>query len=197
MKVIGLIGGIGAGKSTVVALMQQIQPVSYISADLVGHEILLKGQPGYEPVVAAFGKEILNEQGEIDRKKLGQCVFKDAAQVARLNGITHPIITEEIKVHIKNFQKTAPTQPIILEAALLIESGLVSLTDQVIAVYAAPQVRLERVMQRETITKEQVLARIKAQKEWEALEEVADYIIDNSISLEDTKEQVAKILASL
>lgn len=197
MKIIGIVGGMGAGKSTVIALMNELKPISYISADRIGHDILLKGHPAYAPIIKAFGKTILDEQGEIVRKKLGALVFGDEEKVKCLNGITHPLITEEIKKQIELSKKNKPGQHIILEAALLLESGLVDLTDQVIAVYADPKLRLERVIKREGLAPEAIEKRFKAQKEWEELKEAADYVIDNSISLDYTKSQIEALLKEI
>lgn len=197
MKVIGIVGGMGAGKSTVITLLSELQPVSYISADLIGHEILLKGHLAYEPIIEAFGTSILDEQGEIIRKKLGMLVFGNEEKVKRLNEITHPLITQCVKQQIEQAKKNRPGQHIILEAALLLESGLVDLTDFVVAVYADPDMRLKRVMAREGLEPEQILKRFKAQKEWEELKAAADYVIDNSVSLENTKEQIKTFLQKI
>lgn len=197
MKVIGIVGGIGAGKSTVIALMNEMQNMSYISADLIGHEILLKGQAAYKPILEYFGKSILDNEGEIVRYQLGQLVFGDPEKVSALNAITHPIITQEIKERINQAKLQAPGQHIILEAALLLESGLVDLTDVVVAVYADVDLRVKRVIQRENLDSAHVLKRMKAQKEWKELENAADYIIDNSLSLESTKIQVQQLLSKL
>lgn len=197
MKVIGIVGGMGAGKSTVIRLMNEVRPISYILADNVGHDVLLKGHEAYEPVIEAFGKEILDDNGQIIRKKLGEIVFKDPEKLRRLNEITHPIIEMCIRKQIATYQEEAPERPILLEAALLLESGLVDLTDLVVAVYAEPSVRVQRVVEREGLTKEQILERFKAQKEWEEIKAVADYIIDNSVSLEETKEQIKALFEKL
>lgn len=197
MKVIGIVGGMGAGKSTVITIMNEIQPLSCISADLIGHEILLKGAAAYQPIIKAFGEEILDESGEIVRQKLGQLVFGNTEKVALLNAITHPIITTKVKERIAYYQKTAPGQHIILEAALLLESGLVDLTDVVIAVYADQDVRLKRVMARESLDEKHILKRFKAQKEWEELKAAADYVIDNGISLDATATQIKQLLTLL
>ncbi len=197
MKVIGIVGGMGAGKSTVVALLNEIEPISSISADLIGHEILRKGQPAYVPILEAFGHDILDASGEIVRKKLGQVVFGDEQKVRTLNEITHPLIMKSVIQKIEVSKRTMPQRHIILEAALLLESGLVDLTDLVIAVYAAPDVRVKRVMQREELSEAQIIKRFKAQKEWEELKAAADYVIDNSISLEDTKKQIRCILEEI
>ena len=197
MKIIGIVGGMGAGKSTVIALLNEVQPVSYISADLIGHEILLKGQPAYLPILETFGESILDSQGEIVRKKLGQLVFGNEESVRRLNEITHPLITKRVKEYIIEARNKAPGQHIILEAALLLESGLVDLTDLVVAVYADPDVRLKRVIAREGLEPEQILKRFKAQKEWEELKVAADYVIDNSVSLEHTQLQIKAFLEKI
>ena len=197
MKVIGIVGGMGAGKSTIIAIMNKMQPFSYISADLIGHEILLKGEAAYQPIIEAFGEGILDDSGEIVRQKLGQVVFGNTEKVALLNAITHPIITTKIKERISYYQKVAPNQHIILEAALLLESGLVDLTDVVIAVYADKDVRLKRVKARENLDEKHILKRFNAQKEWEEIKAAADYVIDNGISLEATTMQIKKLLTLL
>ncbi|MBE6022272.1 MAG: dephospho-CoA kinase [Cellulosilyticum sp.] len=194
MNVIGIIGGMGAGKSTVIAILSELQPISYISADLIGHEILLKGQPAYTPIIETFGTGILDETGEIVRKRLGEVVFGDELKVRQLNEITHPLITKRVVERIEEDKMTRPEQLIILEAALLLESGLVDLTDLVIAVYADPEVRIKRVIAREGLGEEQILRRFKAQKEWEELKAAADYVIDNSVSLEETTKQIKTFL---
>lgn len=197
MKIIGIVGGMGAGKSTVIALMNQEQPISYISADQIGHEILKKGQAAYEPVIQNFGEDILDASGEIVRRRLGEIVFKEPSKVQLLNQITHPLITKKILESIASFKEKAPGQHIVLEAALLLESGLVDLTDVVLAVYTDPEIRLKRVVMREGLDEAQIIQRFKAQKEWEELRRAADYVIDNSVSLEHTKEQIIAFLKKI
>lgn len=197
MKVIGIVGGMGAGKSTIIEMMQQIQPMSYISADQIGHEILQKDGAAYLPIIEAFGPEILDDAEDIVRKKLGQIVFGNPEKVAQLNEITHPLITKKVKESIAHYKKTAPHQHIILEAALLLESGLVDLTDVVIAVYADQDLRLKRVVARENLDEAHILKRFNAQKEWEELKAAADYVIDNGISLEVTMTQIKQLLTLL
>lgn len=197
MKVIGIVGGIGAGKTTVAANLMQMIPIEVIEADTIGHEILLKGQAAYEPVLAAFGTSILDENSEIVRKKLGAIVFSDPSKLQLLNGITHPIIRKEIERRIAWFKMAAPNHHILLEAALLIESGLIELVDTVIAVYADENIRVQRVMAREGLTDIAVRERIKVQKQWESFKEASDFVVDNSISLEHTREQLKEILKVL
>ena len=197
MKIIGIVGGIGAGKSTVASQLTQLIPIEVIEADTIGHEILLKEGVAYKPVLEAFGPSILDETGNIVRKKLGALVFTDPAKLEKLNAITHPLIQEEIERRIAWFKLAAPHHHMLLEAALLIESGLINLVDTVIAVYASEETRIQRVMQRENISSEAVINRIKAQKQWEEFQQIADFIVDNSISLEHTKMQLKEILNCL
>lgn len=197
MKVIGIIGGIGAGKSTVVSTMQQLYPSHVISADQIAHEILLKGQEGYKKVVDAFGETILDENGEIIRKKLGAIVFKDKNKVAQLNNITHPIICNEIKKQMNFYQRLQPNHLIIIDAPLLLEAGLDTLTDVIIGVFATEEARILRVKQRDNLPEEQIVQRINAQKKWEELQKVITYTVDNSGSMEQTTHQIKEIINRL
>lgn len=197
MKVIGIVGGIGAGKSTVAALFGKLTSLHTISADLIGHEILLKEGSAYQKVISQFGTDFLDENKEIIRKKLGEKVFASPEALKQLNAITHPLIEAEIKRRIACYEAATPDGLVILEAALLIESGLDALTDAVVGVYADEQLRVERVKLRDALTAEAVWKRITAQKKWEELEKVSDYIIDNSLSLEATEKQVKEVLAQI
>lgn len=197
MKVIGIVGGIGAGKSTVVELMNKIEPMNIISADLVGHEVLLKGGKAYSTVIETFGEEILDKEGNIVRRKLGEKVFGDKELLQVLNSITHPCIIQEIQNRIEHMKRVNPEKHILLESALLIESGLVHLTDLVVAVYASSETRINRVMLREGFSEKQIKDRFSAQKKWEELKEAADYIIDNGVSLEETEVQIKELLERL
>lgn len=197
MKVIGIMGGIGAGKTTVVSLIQLFKNTLVISADEVGHKLLYKGQAAYEPVIKAFGTDILSCQGEIIRKRLGEIVFRDPQKLHQLNQITHPLIYEEIKRQIDKCQEEELVELILIDAALLIEIGLVKLTDKVIAVYAEDEVRMARIGEREGLSKKEILERFKAQKKWEEFTKVADAVIDNSFSLQETKQQIKNLLECL
>lgn len=197
MKVIGIVGGMGAGKSTVTRMMNEIEPVAFIDADQIGHDILLKGHEAYDAVIHYFDREILDEKGEIVRRLLGNVVFADPKKVQVLNEITHPIITKLIKEQIARYKETQPTKHIILEAALLLESGLVDLTDVVVAIYAKKEIRLERVRLRDGLEDKQILERFARQKKWQEIEAAADFVIDNGISIENTKAQIKALFEKL
>ena len=197
MQTLGIVGGIGAGKSTVVSLLKELKKCFVIGADEIGHRILLKGDLAYDKVVETFGKTILDEEGNIVRRKLGEIVFSDVSKLQTLNQITHPIIYKEIEKLVQQCKEKEEWDLVIIDAALLIEVGLIPLTDYVIAVYADEALRIERLIKRDNFTKEQVLERINKQKKWEELEEVADFIIPNNLTRQHTKEEIEKMLEQL
>lgn len=196
MKVIGIVGGIGAGKTTVVGILTELMPTFVIGVDEIGHEILMPEGEAYQEVVETFGEEILDEGGFIIRRKLGEIVFKNPEALQKLNAITHPKMYTKIQVCIKKCEKERKYEWVIIDAALLIEIGLVKLTDCIIGVYAEEKIRLERIMKRENFSYDEALSRIKAQKKWEELEKITHEVVDNSSSYEYTKEQIDKIIAT-
>jgi len=121
MKVIGITGTIGSGKSTVAGFLRDLG-AKVIDADEVGHEVYLPGTPGWKDVVEAFGEGILSADGAVDRHKLGEKVFKNHAALAKLNCIVRPLIFEEVLARLKKFRQKR-TRVVVLEAALLIEAG--------------------------------------------------------------------------
>ena len=119
---IGLTGGIGSGKSTVAAILSELG-ASVIDADKVGHDVYLPGSEGFRLVREAFGDGVVGADGTIDRKALGARVFADPALLARLNAIVHPLIGAEIRRRIEAARAGAPTRPIVVEAAIMLEAG--------------------------------------------------------------------------
>lgn len=197
MKRLGIVGGIGAGKTTVVTILQELEACYVIGADEIGHTLLLKHGQAYEAVIEAFGEGILDEERNIVRSRLAAIVFSDRAQLDRLNQITHPLIHQEVERQIADVKATGQYTYIIIDAALLIEIGLVRLTDVVLGVFATEKVRVERVMARDQVTEEAAMARIKKQKTWEELEKVVDYVINNDESYDSTMQQIKGILEKM
>ena len=193
MTVIGLTGGIASGKSTVTALLKEKGAV-IIDADKIAREIMSKGEPAWFEVLNYFGDEILNDgRSDIDRKKLAHIVFSDKAKLEVLNNITHPKIIEEIKRQVEEYKK-AGKKIIVIDAALLIETGLDKIADEVWVVAANEDIQLQRLMAREKdITKDEALKRIKSQMPLAEKLKFADRVIDNNSSIEETKNQVDKI----
>ena len=196
MKVIGLTGGTGSGKSVVSKSLAEAGAV-IVDADKIAHEIILKGEPAYLEIVEYYGTDILDAEGNIIRKKLGEIVFNDKEKLAFLNQCTHKYITAEVKRQIAAAKEEGTATAIIVDAPLLLEAKLETVCDLVWVVYADPEVRAQRVMDRDGITYELAKARISNQKSWEEYKSVASAVIDNSKDLGHLKEQISEILKLL
>lgn len=196
MKVIGLTGGTGSGKSVVGRSLAAAGAV-IIDADQIAHEIIEKGEPAYEEIVAYYGREILDEAGNIIRKKLGEIVFHDGEKLAFLNQCTHKYICAETERQISAAKAAGTATAIILDAPLLLEAGLEKVCDMVWVVYADPEVRAQRVMERDGVTYELAKARIANQKSWEEYRQAADAVIDNSRDIAHLQAQLSALLKTI
>lgn len=185
LPVIGLTGGIAAGKSTVSARLAALG-AHVIDADRVGHRVLMRGGgEAFAPVVAAFGAEILDEAGEIVRARLGRRVFADPARLAELNRLTHPPMAARMRREIEEV-RAGPSPPpfLVLDAAVLFEAGWDALCDEVWTVSAAPERALARLVARNRLTPEAARARIDAQLGNPEREARADRVIRNDGALD-------------
>lgn len=191
--VIGITGGIGAGKSTVLKLLKEKFGFTVIEADLVAKELMRQGTVVYQQVTERFGKEILREDGEFDRKKLAAVVFQDKEKLAALNGIVHPAVIEEIRKQI-TLNEAEGFGRFVIEAALLIESGCNRLCDQVWYIDTAEDVRIERLKKGRGMTEEQIASVMKNQLPAEEFKRFTDAVIDNSYTEENTEEQIQNLL---
>ena len=196
MKVIGLTGGTGSGKSVVSKSLAAAGAV-IVDADKIAHEIILKGEPAYQEIIEYYGTGILDAEGNIIRKKLGEIVFNDKEKLAFLNQCTHKYITAEVKRQIAEAKAEGAATAIIVDAPLLLEAKLETVCDLVWVVYAEPEVRAQRVMARDGITYELAKARIANQKSWEEYKAAADAVIDNSKDLSYLEGQLNEILKTL
>ena len=196
MKVIGLTGGTGSGKSVVSKSLAEVGAV-IVDADKIAHEIILKDEPAYREIVEYYGTGILDAEGNIIRKKLGEIVFNDKEKLAFLNQCTHKYITAEVKRQIAAAKEVGTAAAIIVDAPLLLEAKLEAVCDLVWVVYADPEVRAQRVMARDGISYELAKARISNQKSWEEYRSAASTVIDNSKDLVHLKEQMSEVLKLL
>lgn len=187
MYVIGLTGGIGTGKSTVAAILEE-QGAVVLSADLVGHEVYLPGRPAWQEIVDAFGHDILAPDGTIDRKKLGAAVFSDPRALKRLNRIVHPRMKGMMREKLAELDRDG-VEVAVLEAALLFDAGWDDLANEVWVTVAPPEVAAERAAQRSGLPVEQVLERIKAQMSNEERARRSHVVIDTSGDLDATRRQ--------
>ena len=177
MKVIGLTGKTGAGKSTVAAFLRE-KGCYIINGDKIARDILLPGEKAVRELADFFGDDIILPDGNIDRKKVASRAFATSENTAALNAITHPHITARFVAEIKKAENEGYSVAII-DAAAILESDCRKLCSAFIVVTAPENIRLERILSRDRITKEQAMTRIRAQKEDEYYLSRADYVIRN------------------
>lgn len=191
MKVIGVTGGIGSGKSTIAKILYDLG-ASIIDADKIAREITTKGQPIMEEIVGYFGPGVLDEEGELARKKLSEIVFTDSKKIEVLNSITHKYIADKIKEELNKLEE-AKAEIVVLDAPLPVKHGFLDVVDEVWVVIVNKDIRIKRIMERNNITDEEALARIKMQKDDEEYLKLADEIINNDGSVEELEKSIAKL----
>lgn len=191
--VIGVTGGIGCGMTTVANFFKNLGAVVF-NGDLIAREIMQPGKPAYNAVVKHFGKEILNQNQEINREKLGDIVFGDRNKLDLLNKLVHPYWKEEVELQINKWKHQADSSSIaVLDAAIILEADLLELIDKLVVVYAPLDVRKQRIHLRNGLEEYKIEQRINSQLPLEEKMKKADYIIDNSGSLTATYKQVLNI----
>jgi dephospho-CoA kinase len=183
--VIGLTGNIACGKSLVLRTLAELGAET-IDADQVSREVMSQGSPVLEEVARAFGPEILNADGSLNRRALARIVFSDPEQLARLEEIVHPPVVELIRQRVA--ESRSPV--VVIDAIKLFEAGLARDCDEVWVVTCTPGQQLARLMARDRISEEEALLRIRAQPPQEEKVRRADRVIDNSGTIEDTLAQV-------
>lgn len=188
-RVIGLTGGIASGKTTVSNILKGLGAI-VIDADKIAKNLVAKGGPALDEIEKYFGRAALFENGELDRKKLGNIVFNDAKLLKKLNEITHPYIIEEITNEINRYKKTYNDRVIILDAALLIEQNLMYLVEEIWLVVTPEEVQLGRLIERDGIDAGKAKKRIDAQMPLEYKKRYAHRIIDNSKDLAYLRAQI-------
>ena len=187
---IGITGGVGAGKSTILQILKEKYDAHLIMADDVAKDLVCKGKSAYRKIVQTFGGEILGEDKEIDRQKLSSIVFQDDAKLQELNQIVHPLVKKAILKEKRSISNKDPQKLIVLEAALLIEDGYPEFLDELWAVIADKEVRIQRLMDSRGYSREKSESIIAAQLSDEEFRNACDFIIDNSGSLSDSERQI-------
>lgn len=196
MIVAGLTGGIATGKSTVSAIFREAG-AHLIDADRIARAVVRKGAPAYRGIVAHFGADVLLSDREIDRKRLADIIFNNPAEQRALEHIVHPHVKQEVDRRIGLIRQQAPGALVILDIPLLLEAGMQIGLDALIVVYAPQQLQLERLMTRDGLTEPEARARIRAQMPIESKKKLATHVIDNTGSLEHTREQTLEIFRCL
>ncbi|MFJ6066079.1 dephospho-CoA kinase [Streptomyces tendae] len=189
MLKVGLTGGIGAGKSEVSRLLVEHGAV-LIDADRIAREVVAPGTPGLAAVVAAFGEDVLAEDGTLDRPKLGSIVFADPDRLAVLNGIVHPLVGERSRA----LEEAAAEDAVVVhDVPLLAENGLAPLYDLVVVVDADPATQLDRLVRLRGMTEQDARARMAAQATREQRREIADVVVDNDVPLDELRRRVKEV----
>ncbi len=196
MIIVGLTGGIASGKSLVAKIFKDLGAYA-IDADRIVHELLEPGQEAWREVLAYFGGSIELPDKTIDRRTLGEIVFNDPEKRAWLNRCLHPKVFAVYTARVRHLHERHPDAVVVFDAALLIETGFQNKMDKVVVVYADEDQQLKRLMEREHFTREQALLRIRSQMPLAEKRELADYVIDNRGTRENTEYQARSVFAEL
>ena len=189
---VGLTGSIGVGKSFVASVFVELG-CHVLDADQTAREVVMVGTPGLKALVDAFGEEILNADGTLDRKRLGAVIFADQSQRERLNHILHPFIIARQDEILNAWEAEDPDGIGIVDAALMIESGGYKRFDKLIVVHCRPEVQLERLMLRDKLSRDEALRRINSQMSQEEKQKFADYLIDTSDGFDLTRARTVEV----
>ena len=192
--IVGITGGIACGKTTVSELLAEKGAIP-INADEIGHQLLKADSPVISELVDAFGQEILEESGDVSRKKLGAIVFKDKSARERLNTTLHPLIIQRSRTLARQLVMENPSCVVLLDAPLLIEAGAYNSVDLIVVVTASPETQLQRILERSQVqnrplSETEAQARIDAQMPVKEKVKYADVVIENEGALDELNKQV-------
>lgn len=191
MKVIGVTGGVGAGKSTVLHYLEEHYHAKVILADVVGHEVMEPGTPACERILQEFGSGILSEDGRIDRKILGSVVFADREKLRKLNAIVHPEVKREILRRIAQAETDGETY-VVVEAALFLEEKYDAFCDETWYIYTNEEQRRARLKVSRGYTDERIDQILHSQRSHEEFLSRCRFVIDNNGTAEATCRQIDK-----
>ncbi|MHA6483285.1 dephospho-CoA kinase [Paenibacillus sp. strain BS8-2] len=187
--IIGLTGGIASGKSTVGRLLAE-RGAKLVDADEVAREIVRPGEPALEAIASLFGQAILHPEGTLDRQALGKIVFHDKEKLSQLEAITHPAIRQRMQSRIHSFESQNPGGLVVADIPLLYETKQEALYQGIMVVYVPVELQHQRLMDRNSMSPEEATRRISLQMDIEEKRKRADWLINNSGSLEETERQV-------
>lgn len=196
MKIIGITGGIGSGKTQILEYLNSKYGATICQADAVGKKLQRKGTECFDAIVAHFGAGILDEKGELNRKKLADIVFSDKAELSVLNSIVHPAVKDEIRKKIAS-EERRNTNLFILETALLIEDHYEEFCDEVWYVYVDDEIRKKRLIYARGYDSRKVNDIISVQPPKKMFLKHCDRVIDNNGAFEETKIQLDQMIAEL
>ncbi|HJC22736.1 MAG TPA: dephospho-CoA kinase [Candidatus Eisenbergiella merdavium] len=195
MKLIGITGGIGAGKTAVLSLLKELCRCRVLLADDAGNEVKLPGQPCYERLVALLGQEVLAEDGTIDRKKMAALIFSDHALLEQVNGIIHPEVKRYILQEVQKEREKGEADYFFVEAALLIECGYGAILDELWYVHADEVVRAARLKESRGYSEGKIRQIMESQLGEEEFRAHCGVVIENNGDLQETRRQLEAALA--
>lgn len=190
--ILGITGSFGCGKTSVARMFRKLG-ASCISADNIYHGLIKPESPLYKKIVSFFGSEILKKNNEIDREKLGRIVFDKNVALKKLTQITHPVIIKRMKTECSKLKRAKANRIIAIDAPLLIEAGLIEMVDKLIVVKISRKTQIARCRKHWGVPGDGVIKRIRTQIPLTEKVELADYVIDNNGTLEQTRKQVKGI----
>ncbi len=194
MKVYGITGGAGTGKSEVIKMLQQNFGGCVIMSDEVARELMQKGNISYQLIVEYFGRDILMDDGEIDRKKLADHVFNNKEALEKLNSMTHPYVKDEIRKLIAAAEASGECRFVALESAILLECGYEDICDEFWYVYTKPEIRRQRMKETRNYSDEKVDSVMRNQQPDEVFFEQCSFVIKNNTTLSDVYAQLKEKL---
>lgn len=194
MKVYGITGGAGTGKSEVIKMLQQNFGGCVIMSDEVARELMQKGNISYQLIVEYFGRDILMDDGEIDRKKLADHVFSNKEALEKLNSMTHPYVKDEIRKLIAEAEASGECRFVALESAILLECGYEDICDEFWYVYTKPEIRRQRMKETRNYSDEKVDSVMRNQQPDEVFFEQCSFVIKNNTTLSDVYAQLKEKL---
>ncbi|WP_077621280.1 dephospho-CoA kinase [Sediminibacillus massiliensis] len=190
--VIGLTGSIASGKSTVSTMFEKLN-IPVVDADKLSRVVVEPGEEAYRKIVHAFGEDILLEDKQINREKLGRLIFSDKMKRQKLNEIVHPAVRKEMIAEKERYLSQGE-KAVVLDIPLLFESNLAHFADKTIVVFVDQEVQIDRLMKRNNFTREEAMDRINSQMSLSEKVKLADEVIDNNGSIENSYEQLLHIL---
>src|SRR6266480_3711033 len=196
MLKVGLTGSIAVGKSSVLGVLAELG-CHVLDADATARDVVAPGTAGMNAVVDAFGDDILNSDGALDRARLGAIVFADETKRLQLNSILHPFIIAAQDERMRQWEKEDPQGIAVVDAALMIESGGYRRFDKLVVVHCRPEVQLERLISRDGLSPQEAERRIKSQLSQEEKQNFADYLIDTSDGFNETRKRTMEVYEEL
>ncbi len=190
MRLIGVTGGVGAGKSAILSYIKKHYKCRIYLADEVGHLVKKKGEACYDELVALLGRDVLQADGEIDKKVMAAKIFADDVLLERVNDIVHPQVRIYLENRVEDAGNDPETELMFIEAALLIEAGYKEMVDELWYIYADVEVRKERLKESRGYSEEKITQIMEAQLSEEAFRKECHFVIDNSGSLASSYRQI-------